>query len=475
MHHISIEKRIADFENHLVCNSRIIFSAKFGDGKTYFLRQYMARHQIWKDYTPEEERVGSDEDSYFIVLHPVNYVVAQNEDIFEYIKRDILNQLYGEGRIDSIDYSSVLKAIGETANEKILPVIYSLISVLPKGELINSLIKLGKDVYDKYQGINQNVPDYLKSFEDQKGGIYEHDAYTEIIEKTLQFVNKPSDGEKARTVLIVEDLDRLDPAHLFRILNVLGAHVDLEEDKNKFGFDNIVLVLDYEVTKSIFHHFYGEKANYAGYMNKYMSCYPFDFSITREAHDTLRAYLSDECGLGEHLNIQLYSYSDLQESPKAILSSVIDSLSVRDIVKIMDDIDSQYRNELVQMNGYTFSSVVPFTKLLSVLTRLHVAFNYNNLVKLFSRDAESVKALGAFVLAENQLEQMRFTMEDRTMAFRVDGNLGGDVKSVNLVIANDHYASGFSEGRSDSLQAVILKAILTAKEYVMDAPLYLYD
>ena len=53
-------------------------------------------------------------------------------------------------------------------------------------------------------------------------------------------------------------MDRIDPGHLFRILNVLGAHIDTNKDENKFGFENIVVVLDYITTEHIFHHFYGQ-------------------------------------------------------------------------------------------------------------------------------------------------------------------------------------------------------------------------
>ena len=71
-------------------------------------------------------------------------------------------------------------------------------------------------------------------------------------------------------VPIIEDLDRLDPVHLFRILNVLSAHIDYKSTTNKFGFTNIVAVLDYETAKHIFIHFYGEKANFDGYMSKFI-------------------------------------------------------------------------------------------------------------------------------------------------------------------------------------------------------------
>lgn len=38
-------------------------------------------------------------DYYFITLHPVNYVVEDNKDVIEYIKRDILFQLIKDDKI----------------------------------------------------------------------------------------------------------------------------------------------------------------------------------------------------------------------------------------------------------------------------------------------------------------------------------------------------------------------------------------
>ena len=78
---IDISNKLRDFEEHLKLNRQTIVSAKFGDGKTYFLNQYIERHK---------------DDTFFIVLHPVNYVVSSNEDIFEYIKHDILSFLVKE-------------------------------------------------------------------------------------------------------------------------------------------------------------------------------------------------------------------------------------------------------------------------------------------------------------------------------------------------------------------------------------------
>lgn len=78
---IDISQNIQDFKQVFENESRIIFSARFGDGKSYFLKKFM-----------ESYPKGAN-DYYFITLHPVNYVVEENRDVIEYIKRDILFQL----------------------------------------------------------------------------------------------------------------------------------------------------------------------------------------------------------------------------------------------------------------------------------------------------------------------------------------------------------------------------------------------
>lgn len=87
MDEIDISQKIADFKQVFKNESRMILSAKFGDGKSYFLNQFI------NSFDPKSN------DYYFITLHPVNYVVEDNKDIIEYIKRDILFQLIKDDRI----------------------------------------------------------------------------------------------------------------------------------------------------------------------------------------------------------------------------------------------------------------------------------------------------------------------------------------------------------------------------------------
>lgn len=78
MDKIDVKPLISLFEKHLRVNDRTIFSARFGDGKTCFLREFME---------------ACDDRYEFLVLFPVNYQIAPNEAVIEYIKRDILLQL----------------------------------------------------------------------------------------------------------------------------------------------------------------------------------------------------------------------------------------------------------------------------------------------------------------------------------------------------------------------------------------------
>ncbi len=77
---IDISSLFPKFEEHLGIenNSRILFSGKFGIGKTYFLNKFFkARKNKYEVFH----------------LYPINYQISSNEDIVEFLKRDILIEL----------------------------------------------------------------------------------------------------------------------------------------------------------------------------------------------------------------------------------------------------------------------------------------------------------------------------------------------------------------------------------------------
>ena len=62
---IPVDGIIRRFYEHLNNHDRTILSAKFGDGKSYFLQKFMTDEKVKDDYV-------------FLTLYPVNYQVEEN-------------------------------------------------------------------------------------------------------------------------------------------------------------------------------------------------------------------------------------------------------------------------------------------------------------------------------------------------------------------------------------------------------------
>lgn len=331
---IDISQNIQDFKQVFENESRSIFSARFGDGKSYFLKEFM------KSYDEK------DNDYYFITLHPVNYVVEENRDVIEYVKRDILFQLIKDNRIYDFKegYDKIFDAVCNV--ESLFKLADFAASIIPvKGlkegyEALKGLVST-IDEKRKEQDVLHVADDYLNGFYGKMGSISECDAFTCLIQKSLK-------QTKAKSVLIIEDLDRIDPAPLFRIMNVLSSQVDNPyysevPHGNKFGFDKIILVMDYEIARHLFHHFYGKEANYEGYMNKFLNTLPYSYSIREEAHRQVRQKIFDICKTEEVLSLDQSLSSDTNDRISVPLA--IYQLSVRRSKEFLDiDINSLFRD-----------------------------------------------------------------------------------------------------------------------------------
>lgn len=332
---INISQNIQDFKQVFEKESRIIFSARFGDGKSYFLNEFM------KSYDEKKN------DYYFITLHPVNYVVEENRDVIEYIKRDILFQLIKDNRIYDFKegYDKIFDAVCNVESLfKLADFAASIIPVNGLKEGYKALKGLVSTIEEKRkeQDVLHVVDDYLNGFYGKMGSISECDAFTYLIQKSLEQM-------MAKSVLIVEDLDRIDPAHLFRIMNVLSSQVDNPyysevSNGNKFGFAKIILVMDYEIARHLFHHFYGKEANYEGYMNKFLNTLPYLYSIKEEAHRQVRQKILDICKTGVFLSLD----QKLSNDPKDRISFqlALNNSSVRRCKEFLDlDVNSLFRKK----------------------------------------------------------------------------------------------------------------------------------
>lgn len=353
---IDISQNIQDFKQVFENESRIIFSARFGDGKSYFLNEFM------KSY------VEKDNDYYFITLHPVNYVVEENRDVIEYIKRDILFQLIKDNRIYDFKegYDKIFDAVcNKESLLKLGDFVASIIPIEGLKDGYEALKDLASTIHEKYksQDVLHVVDDYLNGFYGKSGSISECDAFTCLIQKSLEQM-------KAKSVLIIEDLDRIDPAHLFRIMNVLSSQVDNPyysevPHGNKFGFDKIILVMDYEIARHLFHHFYGKEANYEGYMNKFLNTLPYSYSIREEAHRQVRQKIFNICRTEEVLSLDQNLSSDTNDRNSVPLA--IYQLSVRRSKEFLDiDINSLFRDNWLH-GEYNIQTDIPWVRILVCL------------------------------------------------------------------------------------------------------------
>ena len=380
---IPIEHELNVFKEHLDINERTIFSAKFGDGKTFFLNEF--KKKFSNDYE-------------FITIYPINYQIADNKEVFEYIKRDILIQMVARNMIEPSYEIPEHLMFQFFIMQKSYSFLGSLLQILPNlgvPEETASLFLAGYNTlnwsqkltekYIKYKDAIQSqdeiqiIETFLESFSKKSGSPYEIDLITQIIIDNIQWFRNTNNNKKV--VLIIEDLDRMDPAHLFRILNIFSAHIDrvyqyknnnTHKDEsttypellhNKFGFDNIITVFDYNTTEHIFHHFYGKDANYGGYINKFTSHQPFYYSIDKVAREYLYNVILEKCC------VQKDSFINMSTNIK----NKLESLSVRDVNTILNGIDLYIQEGAYKGRHFSdFNTKSPLTYMISILKLLGI-------------------------------------------------------------------------------------------------------
>lgn len=288
--YIPVESAIENFRGHLASHDRTILSAQFGDGKSYFLAKFMQDEQVKTDYK-------------ILTLYPVNYQVAENRDVFELIKYDLLIQMLVQGVIEPEFELTNAQALAlciqmhaPTLAEALLPIMAELqldeksskfmAGILTAKKMFTVLKKKIADI--KAKSRDNQILKYLNEM--KKNPAIGEDVITSIIQKGIADYKRIHQGQKI--VLIIEDMDRMDPAHLFRILNVFSAHIDCSYHLgqlpdgsmigNKFGLDKVVFVMHYQNVESIFHHFYGAGADFNGYIRKFCSSNYFPYSLKEE-------------------------------------------------------------------------------------------------------------------------------------------------------------------------------------------------
>ena len=132
--YIPIDTEITQFLLHLRTHPRTILSAKFGDGKSYFLDKF-AKHS------------AVEEEFKIIKIYPINYQVVGDNDIFTLLKYDVLLQLLVENMVGDQTIHSVFD--GQEDGAKILTALFdgfAKVDPSPKAQIPAATLKLFKSI-----------------------------------------------------------------------------------------------------------------------------------------------------------------------------------------------------------------------------------------------------------------------------------------------------------------------------------------
>lgn len=406
---IPIEEKINDFKTYIKTVNRAILSARFGDGKSTFLNEF--------------EKNSADEYIIFRI-YPVNYQVAENKDIFENIKRDLLMQMLSYIEFEEFDsnlscllYYYFQNNTSDLLDDSIDSIPDIDVGVIKtdwiKKPLMNLLknIKKFKQFKEQSQASNEStqIENFIKAFDYYKGSIYEFDTVSQIICRLNKQIKEQEDKQ---IILVIEDLDRIDPAHIFRILNIMSAHIErshcgvkeleITNGENKFLFDKILLVCDFDNIKNIFHHFYGKETDFLGYISKFSSNKPFYYSLKDGYKEFILKRLEADQDLSRFKTI-LSILADLiiekefgnGKSETVILRNLNHSLKCNYSLIRQETI--QIPNDEIPRSKHKISSVNRVTKLLDISRRFSITgdelyFQLENM-----KDDQFIRELNAFI------------------------------------------------------------------------------
>jgi hypothetical protein len=349
---------------------------------------------------------------------------------------------------------------------------------------IGTLLTIAKEITDKVKAYGsfkhkieseddfQKAANIIEHLSSGAGNPYELDMVSYLIIKTLKQIK----NEGKETVLIIEDLDRVDPAHLFRILNVFSAHIDrvyqcsnktvtdaegnnveIDTLKNKLGFDKVVMVLDYDTTHHIFSHFYGEQANYLGYISKFIEHNVFHYSIARYTTNLLVHHLNSKCC------VRLDQILGKAKDGRCYVAK--DDISVRKIAQVLDDFDKSILNavEVIEGSQTGFKVSTPLTRTISTLRRLGMTDeSIFFLLKDNFSTLEFLEALGGFLMKQpNLIQGNSVYCEGKVYTFIVDQDEGGFIRFGKCMDRDMR-----SPEQYKYLEVDIYEAFLRACEYV---------
>lgn len=367
---------IDNFKNHfeLEGNDRIIFSGRYGIGKTYFLDNFFSNNRINEKYYP-------------VHLFPINYSLGSNEDIFKLIKYDILISLLSDSELDlkledvkiPLTLSATNVILDEGERKKLLNTLFSGIfksssritdvvsDVQPSYAAVikgvtsiiqNSVEEIKEQVtknHDKLQIEESKIVfEFVKLIDDGAGLIYENDIITQIITKLISQIQE---RHKKEVVLIVDDLDRIEPEHIFRLFNVFSSHFDVYGKTNKYGFNKIIFVCDIENIRGTYYHKYGLEADFDGYIDKFFSREIYHFDNIDNVFSIVKKVISEMVIDGEQLKgSHMRANSKITSELESILKEAVYTSSIN-LRQLFNKVDYYLDREKYSFEGIHFTKM----------------------------------------------------------------------------------------------------------------------
>lgn len=280
--------------------------------------------------------------------------------------------------------------------------------------------------------------------------IYENDAITKIIRDGIENYKKAN--PRKRVARIIEDLDRIAPAHLFRIMNVFSAHMDYGyrlgisvNQKylvgNKFGLDNVVMVMEYDNTKRIFKYYYGEHANFKVNIDKFCSNNYVSYSLADQKYNYMKKCIAEATSL-----------PDMIVDP-FIRKDTIGNSSIRDKSKCFINIEKD-----LLLNGNVYRPINKgFLKLLIIARRF--GMNDPDILKILTSLSSNqldllMKYAGAFlsvIINKGKLGNFGYIVGDRYYTFN----------NVKLDKDGTLSFSRYSTSTRDRQESITMRSLLT--------------
>lgn len=259
-------------------NKYIVFSSAFGTGKTTFLKEIFRKREA--DYK-------------MIRISPIRYHVSADKDIINLIKYDLLWEILktepngAKDLLETIEpsptaYSILTKLLSE--KPQLLPIAFAtaFLTMWQETAIVAAEIpSILNPLYEAYRDKKTLVTDELEQKQlsefvnlVEKDSVLQIGIADQIIHRWAVRVK----SEKKKPVIVIDDIDRLYPKEIFRILNTISAAIDTRPDEGFLhDFSKIILVCDLDNIRAVYAHQFGIHADFQGYIDKLVSHEPFRF------------------------------------------------------------------------------------------------------------------------------------------------------------------------------------------------------